>query len=246
MSIESAILKRSQLLATIGKVGLNLNFPDEFELYMCAFEVTDDNFNTLQYFIFPVMPSSMDETHTLGTTVRKTLGGITALSTPTFMPRDIVLTGTFGRRLRTLIGAQDLDIISSFKVNENNITLQEEDSSIQKFDTRIKTGYGCVKILEEIVESCNKIDPNTRRMKRILFHNLASGNSYLIKPMMMKLSTSQESNMIWSYSLQLKGIAPLKSIIDNKRLDNDRFKLVVGGYAQKAADRAINLLTQYL
>lgn len=247
MSIESAVLRRSQLLGTLGKVGLNLTYPKEFELYMCAFEVTDDNFNTLQYFIFPVMPSSMDESHAFGTAVRKTLGGVTALSTPSFIPRDITLTGTFGRRFRTLIGTQDLEIISSFKIEGDSASLQgEEGEERQMFDTRIKTGYGCLKVLEEIVNSCNTIDPQNKNMKRILFHNLALGNSYLVKPMMMKLSTSQETNMLWSYALQLKGIAPLESVMESKRLQDSRFKLAVGSYAQKAADRAINLLTQYI
>jgi len=40
----------------------------------------------------------MDESQTFASNVKRTLGGVTVLSTPTFTSKDVVLAGTFGRR----------------------------------------------------------------------------------------------------------------------------------------------------
>jgi uncharacterized protein YqfB (UPF0267 family) len=53
MGLESAIAARNSLLTTVGKRVMNIKYPDEFELYVIAFELTDENFNTLRYFVFP-------------------------------------------------------------------------------------------------------------------------------------------------------------------------------------------------
>ena len=47
MSIENAAARHLGILTQIGKVGLNISHPKEFELYLCALELTDENYNTL-------------------------------------------------------------------------------------------------------------------------------------------------------------------------------------------------------
>lgn len=245
MSVENVALKYAGSLTRIGKMALNIQYPKEFELYMCGLELVDQNFKTIQYFMFPVMPTTMDETQTFGTNVKKTLGGVTVLNTSTFIPRDVTLAGTFGRKFRVVLGDDYQDLISSFKTQEGAVTLGSVGKGLATiFDSRIKTGYGCIKILEEIVNSANKI--NNGKSPHLILHNPALGNSYLIKPMSLKLSTSQETNMIWSYSLLMKAIAPIEALYSDERLKEERFRLVTTGFIQQTADRAVNKLTELL
>jgi hypothetical protein len=104
MGVQAAIAQRNGLLNSIGRSGLNMKYPDEFELYVIALELTDENFITQQYFVFPINPSSIEETEPKLTNIRKTLGGITVLRNTTFVPTQISLSGTFGRNFKVLIG----------------------------------------------------------------------------------------------------------------------------------------------
>lgn len=245
MSIENVARRHLGVLTQIGKVGLNISHPKEFELYLCALELTDENYNTLQYFVFPVMPTNMDETQTFVSNVKKTLGGVSVLNTPTFIPRDITLAGTFGRKFRVLLGQDYTEFISSFKTVDDKMTFQSAlDGIFQLFDDRVKTGYGCLKIMEEIVNSVNKVDELGSR--RLILHNPAIGNSYLIKPQSLKLSQTQETNMIWSYSLSLKAIASLDHIMSSEKLEEQRVRLNATGYIQKGVDNVIDSITQIL
>lgn len=235
MSIENAARKHLGTLTSVGKVGLNILFPKEFELYLCALELTDENYNTIQYFVFPVMPTTMDETQTPASNIKKTLGGVVVLNTPTFIPRDITIAGTFGRKFRILLGNDATDFASAFTLGA---------AIGQIFDERIKTGYGCLKILEEIVNQANAVDDLGSR--RLIFHNPALGNSYLIKPTSLKMSQSQETNMIWSYSLQMKAIASLEHLMSSQMLRNEALRLNTTGYIQQATNRAINAITKMI
>lgn len=244
MSIENATLRRLGSLSTVGKMALNVAYPDEFELYLCALEVTDANYNTLQYFVFPVMPASMDETQTFMSNVKKTLGGVVVINSQGFVPRDIMLSGTFGRKFRTLLGGDYVDVVSSFNSNNKVARASILGGIKQVFDERVKTGYGCVKILEELVNSANIVDENGPR--NVIFHNPAAGNSYLIKPQSFKLSQNQETNMIWSYSLAMKAIADLKDIQSGQQLKKNRERLVMTGYMQGKTNDVIDSITKAL
>jgi hypothetical protein len=193
MSLLSAIQARNDLLYQYGKNALNVKYPKEFELYIIALELTDENFNTLKYFVFPVNPSSLEESKPQITNVKKANGGVTVLKTPTFVPTDITLSGNFGRGFKVLLGSTYEDFIHSFQetrhftYGNDSVTLTNKNS-IKKgleelFDERIKTGYGCIKILEEIIEESKMIGKNGQ-VRKLIFHNPALGNSYLVAPVL--------------------------------------------------------------
>src|SRR4051812_44167158 len=100
MSIENVARNRMLMLEQVGKTALNIRYPKEFELYLCALELVDQYDNTLRYFVFPVMPSTMQETIPQLTSIKKTMAGVTVLSNPTFVPTDINISGNFGRKFR--------------------------------------------------------------------------------------------------------------------------------------------------
>lgn len=242
--MSEILSKATEALRAVGKVTRNVAYPKEFELYLCAFEVTDQNFSTLQYFVFPVMPISMDEGQTFISNVKKTLGGTVVLSSQGFVPRDITITGTFGRKFKVLLGGDYVDVISSFKTGVNKILSGKISQGIQEFDARIKSGYGCLKVLEEIINNANVVDAKGPR--HLIFHNPALGNSYLVKPQSLKLSTNQETNMIWNYALSMKGVASLEDVMSAVDIRKSRKKLILTGYMQSKADIAVQSITKLL
>lgn len=242
MSIENAVRNRALLLESVGKSVLNVRYPKEFEVYFVGLELVDYYGKSLRYFIFPVNPSQMDETQSKITNVKKTLAGVVSLGTPTFIPVDINLTGTFGRKFKILLGTDFTDFISSFKTEDDKVTKASvQDGIINVFDERVKTGYGCLKILEEIVKGADVVDENGPR--RLIFYNPAFGNNYVVKPTMFKISQTQESNMIHQYALSLKAIAPLEALQSEADSTYDSIRLNSTGYAQRQIDKTVNDLT---
>lgn len=239
MSLDNAIASRSELLQTIGKNVLNVKYPKEFELYVCALELLDSNNNTLRYFVFPVMPSSIDESKPQNNNIKKTLAGITVLSTPTFIPTDITLSGNFGRSFKVLLGGEILDFVSSFRSRIGNNTAKE------LFDARVKTGYGCLKILEEIIEESKNIDEDGG-IRKLILHNPSLGNSYFVKPINARFNQNEQMNMIWSYSVQFKSLAPLESIFSKERLEGMSARLASTAYARKQVDGLVNTLSSMI
>lgn len=236
MSIENVARNRAVLLEQIGKAALNVQFPQEFELYVVALELVSASGKTLRYFIFPVMPSSIEEVRPELTNIKKTIGGISVVSDSSFVPKDINLAGTFGRKFRILLGEDFVEMTQSLKTGQK--TLKEAAKDL--FDVRAKTGYGCTKILQDIIEESKVVDEEGPR--RLYFYNLALGNSYMVKPMNLRFSMSEQSNMIWQYSLQLKAVAPLDQILTDFK--DQTKQLVITSYAQKQVNRIVNNLTR--
>lgn len=239
MSLANAVSKRNEYLVNIGKMGLNVLFPKEFEVYICALELTDTKGNTLQYFIFPVMPSALSETETKSNNIKRTLGGVTSLSSTTFVPVDILLTGNFGRKFKVLVGSTYQDFINSFKIQTGKVTVNAlVNNTINVFDDRIKTGYGCLKVLEEMIDQAQVVDNNGPR--RLLYYNLAFGSSYVVKPISFKIDMTQETNMIHGYTLQLKAIAPIDALQSQQKSESDAATLNITSYVQKKVDQLLN------
>lgn len=245
MSIENAVRNRALLVEQIGKAALNIKYPKEFEMYICALELVDQLGRTLRYFIFPVLPSSLEDTTPRITNIKKTLAGVSVLSTPTFIPGDINMNGTFGRKFRVLLGTDMADFLQSFVAPEGRITANSLlNGALEVFDDRVKTGYGCIKILEEMIKEADKIDNNG--VRRLIFYNLAFGNSYVVKPMSFKMSQTQETNMIHQYQLSLKSIAPLEALKSQQELTQQSARLNTSSHIQKQVDKTVNDLTSIL
>lgn len=245
MSIENVVRKRTELVERVGKTALNVKYPDEFELYVIALELVDSKSNTLEYFIFPVMPNSIDESQPYINNIRKTQSGVSVMSSNNFNTVDINISGSFGRKFRVLLGADYKEFISSFKSESGKVTKSSFKKGIKdSFDKRIKTGYGCYKVLEDIIKQSGQLDLYGG-VKTLIFHNLALGNSYIVKPLTLRPSQSQESNMIWNYTLNMKGIGNLKSLSSAKDLQEQRRRLVISGFTQSRVDGLLNTLTSF-
>lgn len=206
------------MIKTAGRAALSTLYPDDFEFYMCAIELTTIDGDTIDYFTFPVTPSSITKTDNKRTSIQNTAGGIVALTSPTFVPQNISIRGTFGRIFKILIQTEATGAGVAFSLSSGIKTLQQlsKKASALKtpsFDASVKTGYGALKILQGIIAKSNGIDDKGRPF-RLFFYNLALGESYLvvIPPNGITFSQNEQRNMVWDYNLNMIAVAPLESV----------------------------------
>lgn len=205
MSLESNVRRFQALNTSLGKRALNALFPDDFELYIFAFELVNGDDQTEDYFIFPINPTSISEPNQPIQSFKKTAGGITVLNTTTFAPTTINIQGNFGRKFKFLAG--------SLLVNFSAIGFKPTAGQIkQVFSKSFKTGYGCYREMGRILEKSNTLD-NKGQPYSLYFYNLALGHNYLVKFMELSPSMTQDSNMIWNYNLSLKSLCRIEDIV---------------------------------
>jgi hypothetical protein len=202
MEITSQVLNAyKELSNSLGKATLNSLYPNEFEFYMCAFELVDYRDKTVDYLIFPVNPNNLKETDQNIETIERSAGGIVTLSSSLYQPVNISLSGDFGRRFKFLIGRDNIEAVA---VSFNGEKKKE-------FSKQIKTGYGVMKVLENIIKVSKTLDSFGNPYK-LYFYNTIMGNSYIVKQVILnKEQTFPTSNMVPNYSIQMVGVAPLNT-----------------------------------
>lgn len=242
MSLDNIKREYINKVHSIGKRGLNALFPNDFELYIFALELVDSKGNTEEYFIFPINPTGFEENQPTNTSITKTAGGIVVMNSNTFVPVDIVMNGNFGRRFRILIGQELIDF-SSLSYSSVSGFFQSfkgaQNARKAIFNSRIKSGYGSIKILETIINKSKNLDQHNKPYSLYLY-NLALGNSYLVKAVNLSFKQDMSSNMIWNYTLQLKGIGNLDTLEGNKNTKSLTASLSFAQAAQKIANQTLN------
>lgn len=236
MAIEQVKGRYVSLLQTMGKSALAALFPSDFEVYVTALELVDSNERTVEYFVFPLNPTAISESENQILSIRKTAGGISTTSTETYMPTIINMSGDFGRKFKILVGTTNID----FQAFNYSQTGNKDDTSFNHplFDNTVKTGYGCIKILERIIKKSNKLDQNGKPYFLYLY-NLSFGKVYLVKCIAQPtFSCSMDRNMIWSYSIQFQTLAEL-SQIKNKNETKSNLKLLGFSQIQKSLNVAL-------
>jgi hypothetical protein len=214
-----------------GREYLHNQHPDEFEYYACALELIGSDGNQdddgTYFFSFPVMPESIDETKVNISTIKKTQGGVVVNGNSTFKPFDIMIKGDFGRRFRklTFLNGDGKSNNNQHKLGlnvdssaNNIIASRDVVVSAAYFDSDYKTGYGNIKILEALIEKSKLQDDNSLPYK-LFFYNFSLNSHYMVEAQPMKVYQNQGKNMIWSYDLQLKAIAPASAVLKNGNLD---------------------------
>lgn len=210
---------RDQLAAS-GRAALSAIFPRDIEYYMVALELTTFEGDTIDYFSFPVMPSALSKVENERTSIYHTLNGTTIINSDSFVPKDLTISGDFGRAFKLVIGNVGEDIVRFRGVrfsNNNGVYYSDEVNAPQvnrvpDLNFGIKSGYGCIKILQSIIDRAKGHDNGNPF--RLYFYNPALGESYLVVPTKTPLTVTQNEakNMIWSYTLNLAIVAPLDRI----------------------------------
>lgn len=244
MSVQDAQNRLNDQLRIIGKVNLNANYPEEFELYLFAFELLDGDGRTMKYFLFPVNPSTFKQTDRPVENIQKTMAGLAVVSNATFTPKTIAINGNFGRRLRFLIGKNTISAVSKYVENQvqtfkKTKKFAKGKITTQTFDTNVKTGYGSFKILSNIVQESKYVDNGKPRT--LLFYNLALGESYVVRVTEFSPDMNQDTNMIWGYSLQMVAIAPAEVFITDYRK-----QLALNQFAQQRVQDTFKFINKFI
>jgi len=237
MSIISPIQSKFiSALASEGRQALNTQFPDEFEYYLIAFELVDSQGSLDTSIVFPVLPKSISIREPNVTNIKRTAGGVLSLSTPTFIPVDITLSGNFGRKFRFMNGQDIVSLTATARGRSNETTTGQKSI----FDKSFKTGYGVTKMLQALHKKSVQLDSNNQPY-RLYFYNLAFNANYVVESMSMSFDQNESENMIWSYSIQLKGIAPLSQIQSPEKSKANISRLVNVSQSQKIVDSIIGI-----
>lgn len=233
---------------------LHLSFPNDFEFYMMALELTDYLGNTIDYFVFPINPRVYSQDEPSATNVRKTMGGVSATGNSSFNPIDIRISGDFGRKFKVMIG-KDVDnqsvavaqysttsgVYSKEGINSSN------PSQFRKpvFDVKVKTGYGATKILQAI---CDKSRGDIQgKPNQLYMYNPAFNSNFLVKVVSFNANqSSQSGNFIWTYELTLKAIAPLEMAIGSSRVNRSLAGALTRSIVQDVSNTALKVATNIL
>ena len=219
-NVVSAVLEQ---VIKSGKEEINKLYPRDFEVYMCALELVDDNGGVVDYFAFPIMPKSISKTETEATSMQTSLSGVTVFNKQGYTPDELSIQGDFGRSFKLISFEQDnyfkaitTKSIESGYYSAEDINSRGAGQKVKTFPYGVKSGYGCAKILQSIIHKARAFG-QTGNTYRLYFHNPALGESYLVIPTKQPLTWSQNegaSNMIWQYTLNLIIIADLNDVVD--------------------------------
>lgn len=179
---------------------LNSLYPDEFEYYLFTLELMTSDGKLLDNLLFPVMPTSINESRLSLVNVKKTNSAVVSLINNTFAPTSISINGTFGKKIRILLGnkQENATAFSSTlksKTNDNEL------------NTTIKTGYGVTKLLESILKKSQK-----NKDYLLFLYNHSFNANYLVECEDMSFSQSMENNMFWNYQLTFKTLAKAEDV----------------------------------
>jgi hypothetical protein len=234
MGISGNILSAAaEQVNTLGKEFLSKLYPRDFELYMCAIELVDGNDYPVDYFMFPIMPKNIVKTEIEATTIQQSFNGITVFNKAGFIPDELNIQGDFGRSFKLMQHTKASDdhfaydykaVLASTSIDEGYYTaatINSQSNTVKKdseFPLGIKTGYGCSKILQAIIDKSKAYSPSGRTYK-LYFYNPALGENYLVVPSKSPLTwtqNEQSSNLIWQYSLSLIIIADLNDVVNQR------------------------------
>jgi hypothetical protein len=241
-------------LGTLGKSALTALYPRDFESYLCALELTTFEGDTIDFFSFPVIPQNISKNENEKTSIYPTLAGTTIINTDSFVPKDLTISGNFGRSFKIMIGNLGQQFIRfrglNFSQNKGVYFSDETNAFLAKkipdFNIAVKTGYGCIKIMQSIIDKAKSHDNG--KPFRLYFYNATLGENYLVVPTKtpLTLSQSEAQNMIWGYTLNLSIIAPLDRIVfETGQVKKSLTKFLTQAAIQSSVNNVASTVTKY-
>lgn len=213
MSKRSVQNTANDLIRTLGRATAHYLFPNDIDFYFVAFELVDSNDRTVQYFAFPVNPQSIIFQDSEITKIQRTVGGITTLKTTTFDPKSYTLQGEFGRNWKVIVNGSPFSF-GALNFDNLGFNLRELRLGSPELSIEVKSGYGCVKLMEKIIKSAKNLDENGNPYK-LFFYNTSLNHQYLIEPQDFTFSQNLQKNMIWQYSVRFNCIGRIEDLAFN-------------------------------
>lgn len=251
MENTEALKKFIQVSQSLTKTDLAFAFPRDFEVYMMAIELTDSNDNLIDYFAFPIMPDSISKTENQIINTKKTMQGVSVLTTKTNPIQSISIKGDFGSKFKVLLNpkqpssegyAYSIDsgmydqYTSTNTIKNNNLT----------FLDGIKTGYGAITVFKSIISKSNGVDKSGNPF-RLYLYNMALGEAYLVttKPEGLTVSQDKERNMIWRYNITFDILSPL-ALVRASNEGSSSSKAMMFASVQKNINKTVKELNKIL
>ena len=246
MSIDLGTINRRafEMATELGQSVLHQIYPKDFEYYMIALELVDGAGDTIDYFAFPVLPSSITKTENKRISIKKAYKSTLILTSSSFVPQDISLRGNFGRKFKILVGTKEILSGVAFAASTKNgifelsqLSNNEVITETNQFSNYVKTGYGATKLLQSIIHKSDGSDQNGPY--RLYLYNFALGESYLVVAPSKALVLEQNDsnmNMIWNYALNLTIVAPLDLVKGTVELTSNR-KILEANVVQNSVNR---------
>lgn len=253
MAISDSIRQKATgLLQTVGRSAMATLYPNDFEVYLCSLELADSQGNTIDMFTFPINPDGISKTEPKKTSIQSTAGGTTVLTSPVFIPKEINIRGNFGRTFKILLNVSDGAVFngSAMSISAGKYALYQIQGKATNslkapaFDMNVKNGFGCIKILQSIIDKSNGVDDLGLPM-RLYFYNMALGESYLvvIPPTGITFSQNVQKNMIWEYNLNMTAVAPLEAVKSAAGAKTSLKSLCSAGAIQKSVNDLASAIT---
>lgn len=204
----------------------------DFEAYMIAFELCDSEGQTLDYFTFPIMPTELSIEDSIPVKIENTFGGVNSISSNIYVPKNIHLSGNFGRQFRLLIRNKVVTPLAHKTIQERDYGVGGIQREQLEISNQLKTGYGCFKVLQSIINRSVEVD-QYGECNKLYMYNLVYGESYVVKVESFRGSQSINNNAIWNYDLTLKSVCPL-------HLDAHKKGKSIKAFAMSTAQSALN------
>ena len=224
-------------LVSVGRAGLHALSPDNFEYYMCSFELLDGYGNTVGFMTFPVLPNNISETKSQTLSITKTNSNVVTLFNPSFTPRDISIQGTFGRKLR-IVQAKEPKNSENEENSFNKVANGELGIGVLRDKMLFKTGFGMVKLMERLTDKLYELDYNGNP-HILIFTNYALNTRYVVEVLQRSFTQSTENNMMWFYNLEMKAVADANEV----GYPDDKRKMLMSVFANSTAQAIGNILT---
>ena len=243
--VNSLLESVSSAVMTVGRAGLHVLGPDNFEYYMCSLRLEDSQGGLKALLNFPVMPNNIIETHPALASVTKTNRGIVTQFNHTFNPIDISIQGTFGRKMRLLLGQKEYDnrtfgAQGSWEMTQKffngNVGINK---GIDGTDVLVKTGYGLTKMLQRMLKGAYDLD-QYGAPHILYFSNYSLNTHYIVEPLQRSFSQSSENNMMWYYSIELKAVAEADAGVNSMDGAKNFMTQVAVGLISKTLDNLIS------
>ena len=199
-------------LLSIGRRLFHVLFPNDVEYYLITLELsTREDGRIIDTFTFPITPSSIDESFTSNTSVRKTVSGITVLHNNTFQMYNITLSGSFGVDLKFMSSRGIIPLTGFLQTGVLNTTVPQERRDLERqfgreFNRIVKTGYGAIRVLEKMVHFSRQFDDKNAAFV-LRYYNNISGNHFIVIVNSFTKNMDENQNFIWNYTLNMTAVA---------------------------------------
>ena len=210
MSIETVRSQVKSLAVNICQAALHSQFPNDFEYYALGLDLTDSENRIIETLVFPVMPENITEPRPSINSVNKTQAGVVSVYNNTFVPFEISIRGTFGRKLRILAN----NPAAAFSGIKGKVQGNDYDAPV--FNSAVKTGYGTIKLLERLRDLSFSVD-ESGKPTRLFYYNLAFNSQYMVEFKQFTATQDRQNNMLWYYTAVFKAIAPAYLVRANNK-----------------------------